>query len=145
MALKVLMLRKKIDEKRKALESLNEKAADFEKREAELAEAIEEAETEEEKAAVEEAVEEFEAEKEENEKEKAELAAKEEAKNKNTEAAAELTPAEGELTAENEKAEGGHFNFSALKSTVLKNYFAQKKTGFEGYEKAVEILEKMDA
>ena len=79
------------------------------------------------------------------EKEKAELAAKEEAKNKNTEAAAELTPAEGELTAENEKAEGGHFNFSALKSTVLKNYFAQKKTGLEVYEKAVEILEKMDA
>lgn len=73
MALKVLMLSKTLNEKRKALESLNEKTADFEKREAELAEAIEEAETEEEKAAVEEAVNEFEAEKENHENEKAEL------------------------------------------------------------------------
>ena len=73
MALKVLMLKKKIDEKRKAFETLNVKSDDLKKREAELAEAIEEAETEEEKQAVEEAVEAYETEKEENDKERAAL------------------------------------------------------------------------
>lgn len=73
MALKVLMLRKKIDEKRKALDALNAKAEELEKREAELAESIEEAETEEEKQTVEEAIEAFEEEKANHENEKTEL------------------------------------------------------------------------
>lgn len=34
--------------------------------------------------------------------------------------------------------DGGHFNLS-----LFKNYFSQKKTGFEGFEKAIEILDKM--
>ena len=62
MALKVLMLRKKISEKRAALEELRKAAEGFTTREAELAQSIEEARTEEEKATVEEAVSEFEAE-----------------------------------------------------------------------------------
>ena len=45
MALLALMLRKKIDGKKKTLEELRGKTADFEKREAELEQAIEEAET----------------------------------------------------------------------------------------------------
>jgi len=63
--LKALMLRKKIDERSKALQALKDAAADFEKREAELAADIEEAATgtEEEQKAVEEAVDSFEAEK----------------------------------------------------------------------------------
>ena len=60
MALKVLMLRKKIDEKKKALEQVRNKAEKLEKREAELEAAIQEAETDEEKAAVEDAIGEFE-------------------------------------------------------------------------------------
>lgn len=63
MALRTLMLGKKLSEKKKALDALREKMEGFAKREEELATAIEEAETEEEKQTVEEAVEAFEAEK----------------------------------------------------------------------------------
>ena len=56
MALKVLMLRKKISEKTEALEELRRAAEQFATREAELEQAIEEAGTDEERAAVEEAV-----------------------------------------------------------------------------------------
>ena len=62
MALKALMLRKKIDDKKKELEALRA-ANNFEQREAELEKAISEAETDEEKAAVEEEVAKFEEEK----------------------------------------------------------------------------------
>lgn len=66
MALRVLILKKKIDEKSKELESLRTKASELVTREAELEQDIEAAETEEEKAVVEEAVEAFEKEKNEN-------------------------------------------------------------------------------
>ena len=73
MALKALMLRKKLNDARKALEALRAKDAEFEKREKEIEASIEEAEAEEERAAVEEAVESFEAEKKAHEDEKAGL------------------------------------------------------------------------
>ena len=63
MALKALMLRKKLNDAIKQREALAAKDAEFEKREAEIAASIEEAKTEEEQAAVEEAVEGFEADK----------------------------------------------------------------------------------
>ena len=63
MALRSLMLGKKLSEKKKSLDEIRQKIAGFETREAELAQAIEEASTDEEKATVEEAVEEFEKEK----------------------------------------------------------------------------------
>ena len=84
MALKALMLRKKLNDATKALEALRAKDAEFEKREAELTESIEEAETEEEKAAVEGEIDAFEAEK----------AAHEENKNK---LEGEIADLEGEL------------------------------------------------
>ena len=59
MALKVLMLRKKISEKQTALTELRKAAEGFETREAELERSIEEAVTDEEKTAVEGAVGEF--------------------------------------------------------------------------------------
>lgn len=62
MALKALMLRKKIDDKKKELDALRA-SNNFEQREAELEKAISEAETDEEKAAVEEEVAKFEEEK----------------------------------------------------------------------------------
>ena len=73
MALKALMLRKKIDEKKKNLEELRGKDAEFEKREADLEQSIEEAQTEEEKTTVEEEVEKFEGEKKEHEDSKKNL------------------------------------------------------------------------
>lgn len=73
MALKAIMLRKKIDDKKKALEALREKDAEFIKREEELTASIEEAQTDEEKEAVEQAIGDFETEKEAHESEKAEL------------------------------------------------------------------------
>ena len=67
MALKALMLRKKIDGAKKTLEALVEKSEQLQKREADLEKAIEETETEEEQKAVEEEIEKFETEKKENE------------------------------------------------------------------------------
>ena len=61
MALKALMLRKKINDKRAELEGLTAKDAEFEAREAELEKSIDEAATDEEKEAVSEAVDQFEA------------------------------------------------------------------------------------
>ena len=65
MALAQLKLKRSIDEKRKEIEKLRGIKADFEKREAELEQSVEEAETEEDKATIDEAVEALE--KEENE------------------------------------------------------------------------------
>jgi HK97 family phage major capsid protein len=59
MALKALMLRKKIDNKKKELEAIRAKTAELKKREAELAAAIEEAESDEEQKTVEDEVEAF--------------------------------------------------------------------------------------
>lgn len=67
------MLRKKIDEKQKALNELRSKDEDFAKREEDLAKSIEEASTDEEKNVVEEAVNEFESEKKEHDEAKATL------------------------------------------------------------------------
>lgn len=73
MALKALMLKKKIDEKRKSLDELNSKIDEFAKRELDLEKAIEEAKTDEEKETVEKAIDEFEKEKADGEAEKASL------------------------------------------------------------------------
>lgn len=73
MALKALMLRKKIDDAKKALNLLREKDAEFATRKAQIAASIEEAETEEERKAVEEAVEAFDAEEKDHDEAKANL------------------------------------------------------------------------
>lgn len=70
MALKALMLRKKIDTRKKLLESLNEKDSDFSVRRAELETAITEAEKDEELDAVNEEIEKLEAEEAANKSEK---------------------------------------------------------------------------
>lgn len=66
MALKVLMLRKKLTERQAELEELRTAAGEFQTREAELVQSIDEAKTDEEKAAVEEAVTQFEQDKDTN-------------------------------------------------------------------------------
>lgn len=73
MALKTLMLRKKIDDKKKQLETLRGKDEEFAKREAELEQSIDEATTDEEKSAVEDEVNKFDEEKQAHEEEKTNL------------------------------------------------------------------------
>ena len=73
MALKALMLRKKLNDAKKALEGLRAKDAEFDTREAEITQSIEEAQTEEERSAVDEAVDAFEAEKADHEEQKGQL------------------------------------------------------------------------
>lgn len=73
MAMKALMLRKKIDLKKKEQEALRAHGEELEKREAELTKAIDEVETEEEQGTVEEAVGQFEREKAEHEEKAKEL------------------------------------------------------------------------
>lgn len=73
MALKALMLRKKIDDKKALLERLRQKDLAFEKRETELEASINEAQTDEEKNTVSEAVETFDSEKQQHESEKSNL------------------------------------------------------------------------
>lgn len=73
MALKALMLRKRLSDANKALEAFRAKDAEFETREADLAKSIEEVQSEEERTAVDEAITEFEAEKQAHEDAKGEL------------------------------------------------------------------------
>ena len=75
MALKAIMLRKKLNDAQKALEALREKDAEFEKRETELEKSIEETTTQEERDAVDGEIEKFEAEKKEHEEAKEKLEA----------------------------------------------------------------------
>lgn len=73
MALRALMLRSKIDKKNTELSALREKDAEFDIREAELEQAIEEATTDEEQQAVQAEVEKFDEEKRAHEQEKSDL------------------------------------------------------------------------
>lgn len=73
MALKALMLRKKIDQKKKELETLRAKDAEFTTREADLETAIAEAETDEEQRTVTEEIDSFNADKEAHETQKGDL------------------------------------------------------------------------
>lgn len=73
MALKALMLRKKLDQKNKELEALRAKDAEFQTREAELEAAINEAESDEEMSTIDEEMETFTKEKEEHEATKGDL------------------------------------------------------------------------
>lgn len=73
MALRAIMLRHQIDQKKKELEELKKKDDGFKTREADLEKSIEEAQTEEEQHVVEEEIEKFDSEKEEHEESKAQL------------------------------------------------------------------------
>lgn len=73
MALRTLMLKKDLDNKRKVFAELEKRDAEFEARRAELEAAIEEVETEEQRDAVNEAIDQFESEKTEHDKAKTDL------------------------------------------------------------------------
>lgn len=109
MALRTLMLRKKIDDKKKVLEELRGREADFQKRESELETAIGEAETEEDREGVEKLVEDFEREKKEHDEQKVNLEK-------------EVGELEEELKREEEKQ----------KETVVKSKESNERTGGRG-------------
>lgn len=75
MALKALMLRKKIDDKKKLLDELREKSKAFQIRETKLEQAITEAQTDAEKAAVETEIDQFDSDKQDNQKQISDLEA----------------------------------------------------------------------
>ena len=107
MALKVLRLRKRLNDAQKALEALREKDAEFEKREAELETSIEEAQSEEDSKLVDEEIEKFESEKAEHaaEKEKLETEVRELEESLAAEEAAQDTNAPAEEAPVEEKRE----------------------------------------
>ncbi|CAK20643.1 phage major capsid protein [Listeria innocua] len=124
MALKQLMIQKKLDSKRSDLEELETRSKTFKEREEELTRALEEAKTEEEVSTVEKSVDELESEKEKLEKERDELTAKIEELEK------ELEEANGETTSDDvEKGEGeermGKYKDKELRSAV--NTFIRTK------------------
>jgi len=142
MALKALMLRKKIDDKKKELEALRA-SNNFEQREAELAKAIEEAETDEEKAAVEEEVAKFET-------EKADYTAKEGAldeevrnleKELSDEEAKQETPAPAEPAPEPEKEER-----KVVRTMETRKFFGmniQERDAFFAREEVKDFLQRV--
>lgn len=142
MALKALMLRKKIDDKKKELEALRA-SNNFEQREAELEKAIEEAETDEEKAAVEEEVAKFEG-------EKADYTAKEGAldeevrnleKELSDEEAKQETPAPAEPAPEPEKEER-----KVVRTMETRKFFGmniQERDAFISREDVKEFLQRV--
>ena len=109
MALKAIMLRKKLNDAQKALEALRAKDAEFEKREAELEKSIDETTTQEERDAVDGEIEKFEAEKAEHEeaKEKLETEVRELEQSLADEEAAQdtNTPAENPASVEEKREE----------------------------------------
>ena len=113
MALRQIMLGRKIEQKRNELESLRAKDADFEKREAELEQAIEEAQTEEEQAAVEEEVTKFDTEKAAHEEAKTNLETEIDGLEAELEAAEAEPPAPDTRTAVKEKKERVRTNMRA--------------------------------
>lgn len=105
MALRVLMAKKRLDEKKKELEAIRSKKAEFEVRESDLEKAIEEALSDEEKSVVEEEINKYETEKAENDEKEKSLG---EEVNKLEEELADLekeqeTPAQEEPAKEEEK------------------------------------------
>lgn len=133
MALRQLMLRKKIDEKRKALEALEEAAKGFEQRESDLEAAINEAESDEEKETVEAEVEAF-------EKEKAENAEQTE------QVKGELADLEAEMAETEKKAEAPEAERSAEPEKRERIEVMATRTNFFGMNtrEARELLERED-
>ena len=113
MALRQIMLGRKIEQKRSELEALRAKDADFEKREAELEQAIEEAKTEEEQAAVEEEVTKFDSEKAAHEEAKTALETEIDGLEAELEAAEAEPPTPDTRTAVKEKKERVRANMRA--------------------------------
>lgn len=142
MALRKLLLRNKLDTKKKSLDGLREKDTEFEKREKELEDAINEMDentSEEDRKAVEKEAEDFQKEKEDHESKKKEL--EEEIANieEDLEKEEEKTPAAPEPEGEEKKKERGRKNDMA----VRRKFFGmsnQERTAFFADEEVKAFL-----
>jgi HK97 family phage major capsid protein len=139
MALKALMLRKKIDDKKKELEALRA-SNDFDKREAELEASINEASTDEEKAAVEEEVAKFEAEK--ADYEAKEGALDEEVRNLEKELEDEEKKLETPVP-EAPKPEEGRKDVHTMETRKFFNMSTQERDAFFANSEVKEFLERV--
>lgn len=137
MALRTLMLKKRLDEKRAALAELQK--VDFEAREKELEQAIEEADTDEEKSVVQEEIEKFESEKEENEKNQNDLKDEIEGLEKELEEAEAQAPASDERHEDKPHEERKDVNIMPIK-TRYADMSIEQRTAFVQREDVKEFL-----
>ena len=128
MALKALLLKKQIDNKRKALDALRQKDEEFKTREAQLTQAIEEVENDEQRAAVEEEINSFTNEKAEHEQAVGKL--EDEIKDLENALAAEeqaqdTKPPENPAPAENERKDEKHMTRDKIPQMTLRDRLAE--------------------
>lgn len=148
MALKALLLRKQLDDKKKALEELRARDAEFQSREAELETAIGEAESEEDKAAVEGLVNEFEQDKQSHEENKTKLAGEVEQLERDLEAeeAKQTPPPAAAPAPETAPAAGGERKDDNIMSMKRRGFFGldrNQRDAFLGQEDVKEFLQRV--
>ncbi len=148
MALKALLLRKQLDDKKKALEDLRAKDQEFQTREAELETAIGEAESEEDKAAVEGLVNEFEQDKQAHEENKTKLAGEVEQLEQYlaAEEAKQTPPADPTPAPDNAPASGGERKDENIMSMKRRGFFGlniQQRDAFLAREDVKDFLQRV--
>lgn len=148
MALKTLLLRKQLDDKKKVLEDLRAKDQEFKTREAELETAIGEAETEEDKAAVEGLVNEFEQDKQAHEENKTKLAGEVEQLEQDlaAEEAKQDPPANPAPAPDNNPAPGGERKDDSIMSMKRRGFAGldcQQRDAFLAREDVKEFLQRV--
>lgn len=148
MALKALLLRKQLDDKKKALEDLRAKDQELQTREAELEAAIGEAESEEDKAAVEGLVNEFEQDKQAHEENKTKLAGEVEQLEQDlaAEEAKQTPPANPTPAPDNAPASGGERKDENIMSMDRRGFFGlniQQRDAFLAREDVKDFLQRV--
>lgn len=148
MALKALLLRKQLDDKKKALEDLRAKDQEFQTRETELETAIGEAESEEDKAAVEGLVNEFEEDKQAHEENKTKLAGEVEQLEQDlaAEEAKQTPPADPTPAPDNAPASGGERKDENMMSMNRRGFFGlniQQRDAFLAREDVKDFLQRV--
>lgn len=148
MALKALLLRKQLDDKKKALEDLRAKDQAFQTREAELETAIGEAESEEDKAAVEGLVNEFEQDKQAHEENKTKLAGEVEQLEQDlaAEEAKQIPPAGPAPAPENNSGGTGERKDDSIMSMKRRGFFGlniQQRDAFLAREDVKDFLQRV--
>lgn len=150
MALKALLLRKQLDDKKKALEDLRAKDQELQTREAELETAIGEAESEEDKAAVEGLVNEFEQDKQAHEENKTKLAGEVEQLEQDlaAEEAKQTPPADPAPAPDNNPGGTGERKDDNIMSMKRRGFFGldrQQRDAFLAREEVKDFLQRVRA
>lgn len=138
MAIRALMIGKKLRDKKKALEEARAKVSELEKREAELEQAINEAETDEERAAVEAEVAQYEADKEAADKETTDLEAEVGELERELEDIPNEVPEEAPAEVKEERAKE-----SMIMNKRFREMTYQEREAFVGREEVKSLLEEV--